>query len=291
MTLTMKAVTGAILATFLQSAFLLAADGVDSPAAPAAELTSEPPADGPAADDPGKAGTSTSDDQWHISFSPYLWLPGVHGDVGALGRNVGFKASPADLLSHFRLGVLGAVEARRKRLLLSTDLMYLRLNASNALPFEKLSAISANITANTVLLTPKIGVRMVDQEKLKIDFTTGFRFWYFGENLNFSPSALGLNYSASQSWISPLVGGRIEMPLSPKVAVIILGDVGGWGEGSQLEYQWVGVIGYKIKPKWTLQAGYRYLNADYKTGGNLGGVVNLTMSGVVFGLTGNLSKE
>jgi hypothetical protein len=132
---------------------------------------------------------------------------------------------------------------------------------------------------------------MVDQEKLKIDFTTGFRFWYFGENLNFSPSALGLNYSASQSWISPLVGGRIEMPLSPKVAVIILGDVGGWGEGSQLEYQWVGVIGYKIKPKWTLQAGYRYLNADYKTGGNLGGVVNLTMSGVVFGLTGNLSKE
>jgi hypothetical protein len=286
----MKFVTRAILATVVQGVLLLGADGVDPTAAPGAALTAEPPAADPAAADT-PATTSGSDGQWHLSVSPYLWLPGVHGDVGALGRDVGFRASVGDLLSHFRFGILGAVEARRNRLLLTTDLIYLRLGADNALPFERLQAISANITARTLLLTPKIGVRVIDKEKLKIDALTGFRFWYFQESVKFSPSLLGINYSRSQDWVSPLVGGRIEAPLSPKVGVVILGDVGGWGAGSQLEYQVAGLISYKVKPKWTLQTGYRYLNLDYKGNRNIGAVVNVTLSGVIFGLTRDLSRQ
>ena len=54
------------------------------------------------------------------------------------------------------------------------------------------------------------------------------------------------------------------MPLSPKLVVNILGDVGGWGAGSQLDYQIAGILGYKWTPKWTLQAGWRYLDVDYR---------------------------
>jgi hypothetical protein len=79
------------------------------------------------------------------------------------------------------------------------------------------------------------------------------------------------------------VGGRISTALSPKIAVTILGDVGGWGTGSQLEYQWAGLLGYKMKPGWTLQAGYRYLNVDYRT--SRGFIFNATTAGVMFGIT------
>ncbi|MBV8553435.1 MAG: hypothetical protein JOY54_19225 [Acidobacteriaceae bacterium] len=37
-------------------------------------------------------------------------------------------------------------------------------------------------------------------------------------------------------------------PLSPKLIVTILGDAGGWGAGSQLDYDIVGAIGYKLTP-------------------------------------------
>jgi hypothetical protein len=285
-----KVVTRAIIATLVLSPFLLAAGGEESTAASAAGLTAEPAAADSAAAGP-TAAASGSDGQWHLSVSPYLWLPGIHGDVGALGRDVGFKASPADLLSHFRFGLMGAVEARRNRLLLTTDLIYFRLGADNALPFERLGPTNANITFRAVLLTPKIGFRVIDNEKIKVDALTGFRYWHFGEDVSFSPSRSGLDYSASQNWVSPVVGGRIEAPLSPKLAVTILGDVGGWGAGSQLEYQVAGLLGYKIKPKWTLVAGYRYLNLDYHSGGNAGGVINLTLSGIVFGATVDLSKQ
>jgi hypothetical protein len=269
----------------------LAVNNASSIADSATGYDSEPSATDSSAADTAQSGTAGADDKWHVSVSPYLWLPGVHGDLGVRGRDVGFKASAGDLLSHFRFGLLGAVEARRNRLLLTNDLIFMRLSADNGLPFPRLGAISANVTANILLLTPKIGVRLINSEKIKIDALTGFRYWHFGENLTFSPGTLGLNYSPSQNWVSPLVGGRIEAPLSPKLALIIAGDVGGWGAGSQLEYQIAGVLSYQLKPKWTAQAGFRYLNVDYMGSGNAGGVVNLTLSGVVIGVTRNLSKE
>jgi len=83
--------------------------------------------------------------------------------------------------------------------------------------------------------------------------------------------------------VDPLVGGRIQMALSPKIVVNILGDVGGWNTGSKLEYQAAGLLGYKIKPALTLQVGYRYLNVDYR--GSRGVVFKATTAGVIFGAT------
>jgi hypothetical protein len=247
-------------------------------------LTADQSAAVPPTSGAGQTSTAAADSQWHFSVTPYLWFPGAHGEVGALDRNIGFRASAIDLLSHFRFGVEGAVEASRKRLLITLDLIALRL-AADKQPFPQLQAVTADITTHTVLLTPKIGFRLIDKEKIKIDGLTGIRYWHFGENLSFNPSALGLNLSASQNWVSPLVGGRIEAPLSSKLTLNIGGDVGGWGAGSQLEYQIGGALGYKINPKMALQAGYRYLFLDYLAGGDVGAVVKTALSGLIFGVT------
>jgi hypothetical protein len=268
--------------------YRLGSDGLDSSAAPTADVTAELPAADQSGSGTAAASGTGNDDQWHFSVSPYLYFPGIHGTVGALGRDVGFKASAADLLSHFRFGVMGIGEARRNRFLTSIDLMYMRLGENQALPFPNLLATTANLTANLVILTPKVGFRLINGEKIKADFLTGFRYWYFGENLNFTPSRLGLNFSKSQNWVDPLVGGRIEGALAPKVITTIAGDVGGWGTGSQLEYQIAGLLGYKLKPSMTLQGGYRYLYFDYQKSGPANAIVRTAMSGVIFGVTLNL---
>jgi hypothetical protein len=255
----------------------------NSTSSPTPAMAGEPPE---AAPDPPK-GATTQDGQWHLAVSPYLWLPGVHGTLGAFGREAGFKASVGDLLSHFRFGLLGVVEARRNRLLTTIDMMYMRLGDDKALPFPGFGATSANLTANVFILTPKVGLRLIDGKMIKADFLTGIRYWYFGENLNFSP-ATGLNFSRSQNFVDPLVGGRIEAPLSQKTVFTLAGDVGGWGTGSQLEYQVVGALGYKLKPNMTMQAGYRYLYMDYQKGGQAAPILKTAMSGVLLGVTLNL---
>jgi YfaZ precursor len=82
--------------------------------------------------------------------------------------------------------------------------------------------------------------------------------------------------------VDPLVGGRITGNLSPKVSVTVAGDVGGWGVGSQLDYQIVGLLSYRIKPALALEAGYRYLAVDYTNGNSF---VNTVTSGVLFGVS------
>jgi len=247
--------------------------------------TSDPPA-------PGSGGPpqveNAPDDQWHISLSPYLWFAGTHGTLGAFNRDVGYRASAIDLLSHFRFGLMAATEARHDRVLFPLDMMWIRLRDDRALPFPGLSATSANLKASMFILTPKTGFRVINAEKFKADFLTGLRYWHFGENLQFNPSLLGLNFSKSQNWVDPLVGGRLEAAVSQKAVVTVAGDVGGWGAASQLEYQLVGLLGYKLKPSMTLQAGYRYLYADYQKNGPANASNKFALSGIILGITLNI---
>ena len=234
-----------------------------------------------------RAGTASAGDAWHLAASPYLWFPGVHGTAtGPNGRGLSFRASPGDLLSNFRFGLMGAVEASRKRLVVTGDLLWIRLEDDRAIPFPGLAATSATIKASEFFLTPKVGLRLINREKIKIDALTGLRYWHLGEDLKFNPSLLGLNFSGSQDFVDPLVGGRIETALSDRILVNVLGDVGGWGTGSELEYQWVGLLGYRVNAAWTLQAGYRYLYVDKHS--SRGVIFNATTAGVVFGITLNL---
>ena len=249
-----------------------------------ADLPSSSDAEGATPATPGASappvGEPTSD--WHFAVSPYLWFPGVHGTVGARGHDASVHASPGDLLSHFRFGLMGLVDTRYKRIVIPVDMMWIRLGANNALPLTD-EAVTAHVKGQEFILTPKIGYRLVDSEIVKIDALTGFRYWHFGANLRLSTSETSTQtFSGSENWVDPLVGGRILANLSPKISVSIGGDVGGWNTGSLIDYQIGGVLGYRIKPAVVLQVGYRYLATDYRSGGT---TINLVTSGVLFGAT------
>jgi hypothetical protein len=234
-----------------------------------------------------QSSTSTSlpspnpnDGGWHFELSPYIWFAGTHGTVGALDRDVSAHASPSDLLSHFNFGLMGAAEARYNRFLLNGDMIWIRLSDSRALPFPALSATSADVRIGQFVWTSKVGYRVIENKKFKADANVGVRYWHLGQRLNFNPSILGLNLTASQSWADIVVGGRLQLPLGPKVSFDVLGDVGGWNATAKLDYQFAGLLSYRLGQKWTLSAGYRYLFVDY---GTRTALYNMVTSGAVLG--------
>jgi hypothetical protein len=275
-------------------ALFLAGNDADSTAAPPSAMTGEPtatdppPTKGPQAPGHPQVAGHAKKDEWRLSVTPYLWFPGVHGTLGAFDRDVNVHASPTDLLSHFRFGLMAAADARWKRFVLPLDVFWVRLADDKALPFPNLAAKTADVKAGELVLTPKVGYRLADEGKIKFDVVTGFRYWHLSQNLKFSPSTLNLDISPSQNWVDPLVGVRIQTPLSRRLEVNLTGDVGGWGVGSQLDYQVAGVLGYKIKENVTLQAGYRYLDVNYHAGGARSFLFDAALSGVAFGFTINL---
>ena len=234
---------------------------------------------------PGSAKTpATNDDTgFHFDLSPYLWFAGAHGIVGARGHDVGFSATPGDLLSHFDIGLMGAAEIRYDRLVLNGDLIWIRLSDNKALPFPGLNSISADARVGELVWTSKIGYRGVDRKRIKIDGNAGLRFWHLGQNLKFNPSYLGLNFNGSQNWADFVVGGRVQLPVGQKAVVVVLGDVGGLNAMAKEDYQFAGLLEYKFRPKWTLGAGYRYLFVDYRLGPLP--TYNMVTSGALMGLT------
>jgi hypothetical protein len=239
----------------------------------------------PSAVAPTDASAPTGD--WHFSVSPYLWFPGVHGGIGVNSTQlIGIHSSAADLLSHFRFGLMGLVEPSYKRIVMPLDIMWVRLGDDKAL--TNLGTVG-NFKGSEFILTQKIGYQLVKTKMITIDALGGFRYWHLGQSVSFTTNTL--NFSASQNWVDPLVGGRITGNLSPKVSVTVAGDVGGWGAGSQIDYQIAGLLGYRIKPAVALQVGYRYLAVDYRNGGQFANntrFANLVTSGVVVGATINL---
>jgi hypothetical protein len=238
----------------------------------------------PNAPDPQNTAAAANDDGWHFGVTPYIWFAGVSGTVGALGHDVGIHVSPGDLLSHFDIGAMAAVEARKNRLVLPVDFLFIKLKADKGVPLNDF-VNSIQFKGTVVILAPKAGYRIVDHEKLKVDALAGIRYWHIGETLNAQPQLFN-GFSRSQNWVDAIAGGKIEMALSEKALVTISGDAG--GGGADLDYQAIGALGYRLGKKAILQLGYRYLYVNYHNNPPPSFLFDAHLSGAILGVTFNL---
>jgi hypothetical protein len=227
---------------------------------------------------PAKADTSDPADQgWHVDAAPYLWFAGIDGTVGAAGRQASVHVSAGDVLSNLNIGIMGAVEARYNRIVIPIDFMWVKLSDDKATPLG-LVATSVNVKINEDIFTPKIGYRVVSTRRFKADALIGVRYWHLGTTLKLQPSVLGNSFYSSADWVDAVEGAKFQAMLTPKTILTVAGDAG--GGGSRLDYQVVGLIGYKLK-RVTLQGGWRYL-VIHKQPTN-GSFADLAQTGVIVG--------
>jgi hypothetical protein len=232
---------------------------------------------------PQKA-TPADDNDWHLGISPYLWFAGVHGNVGARGYTASVHASATDVLSHFNIGLMGAVEARKKRFVAPVDYMWIKLSDDKAFPgVGDLGADSIKAKMTSSILTPKVGYRFADYVKLQADALVGIRYWHLGTNLTLEPSSIQ-TVTQSANWVDVVAGAKFVMPLSPKAMITVLGDAG--GGGASVDYQVAGLLGYKVKPTVTLQAGWRYLDVNYRPNSSF--IYDVAQTGLLLGVTFNV---
>src|SRR5271167_4910848 len=71
--------------------------------------------------DPPQQQTSSFDDSWHFDVAPYVWFPGIHGTVGALGHDASVHVTGSDVLSNFQGGVAGMLNIRKGRIVIPLD--------------------------------------------------------------------------------------------------------------------------------------------------------------------------
>jgi hypothetical protein len=84
------------------------------------------------------------------------------------------------------------------------------------------------------MLAQKIGYRVIDSEKFKLDGLIGFRYWHLANTLTLQPQ-IASGFYGSAHWVDAVGGARFQAMLSPKVTFTVLGDAG--SGGANLDYQ------------------------------------------------------
>jgi hypothetical protein len=223
----------------------------------------------------------SSDPGFHIDITPYLWFSGINGTVGIRGYDASVHASASDVLSNFDIGFMIGVVPRYNRIVFPIDFMWIKLSDTKGLPFDQ-GFYSAKATLKETIFTQKVGYRLVDRSRFKLDALFGYRYWHGSTTLSLQPMvANGLSDSAG--WVDAVAGARFDIGLTNKLFVTVFGDAG--GGSAKYDYQIGGVLGVRIAQKWNLGAGYRYIAVNYQSRTPSNFLYNVAMSGVVIGAT------
>ena len=209
---------------------------------------------------------------WQYKVTPYAWLLAIEGHTRVKGIKVDLDVSFSDILDEINYGVMVEAEARKGRLGFTANVLYANLGNTRSLGPIRIDPDINQLWASLVGyyrlgpwdLDSKAGT---DGPHLIVDPYAGIRYTYLDVDVDFSP---GPDLSSDQDWVDPIIGLRTIWQLSPRWSVVALGDIGGFGVGSDFQWQATGLAAYRFSlfgdEDAKFLAGYRALYQDYSTG-------------------------
>jgi len=260
---------------------------------------------------------------WHFRITPYVWIPGVSGDVTVRGNPVDIDFNVFDVFDSGSSGVdldslaalMGYLEVGKGRWSVYGDVVWGKFGLSgdavaqrHPTPNLSLSAgANAGLDYETTMLESGVAYEVANwsgaQSSTALDLLGGARYWNQELDLSLAVTGavdfgrLGLERSGSRAvarsgtidWVDPFVGLRVRHKLAPGQELQFLGDVGGFGVGS--DFSWQLFAGYSFDFSFwqsTLHGlvGYRALAVDYSEGsGTNANSIDLVLHGPVAGLS------
>ncbi len=228
--------------------------------------------------------TSSNSSDWHIEWVPiYLWFTALDGNLGVGGKTIPISASFSDVLDRLNIAYMTAADVRKHRVGVLTDFQYLDLSSSEmSTPFGLLYS-SAHTDSQEYILDPEIYVRVFENSKGSVDAFAGIRYWHLRSNLDLRAGLLPAFHAGdSKDWVDPVLGARFRLNLRKGWFVMLKGDAGGFGAGSQETWQIYTGGGKEFKQRYSVFLGYRRLSVDYRDGGF---IYDTNMNGALVGFS------
>jgi opacity protein-like surface antigen len=234
------------------------------------------------ASQPSPAPVAASDSgALHIVWAPaYLWMTGLKGNIGVKNYAVPVNASFADVFDNLNLGYMGAIDLRKRRLGLLTDVVYSKLTTQEtATPFGLLYS-NARSRSKSLIVDPEFYGRVIETNKYSVDAFAGVRVWRLDNGLDLRAGLLpALSLDQTESWADPVLGGRFRANLPKNFFATFKGDA---GIGPNETWQIYSGGGKEFRKKYDLILAYRRLDVHYRSGGFL---FDTSMSGLLLGMT------
>lgn len=211
--------------------------------------------------------TPEGEPAWSYRLAPYLWLPTVSGELRGDGADPPAETETS-LLDLLDSAVLIVGEARTDRWGLLGEFNYLDLSAGASTDGTVYLGAEAGLQGTMASLAANY--RVFDRTGATLDLLAGVRAWWLDLSIDYRAGSLpAKSVRRSNNWIDPIVGLRGSIAATDTIFLTGLVDFGGFGVGSDLQWEADVAVGYRFGQTVALSLGYRHLAIDFRDGGIL----------------------
>lgn len=221
----------------------------------------------------------TTDSGWRVGTSMYIWTTRLDGDMTFRGRTVPVDVPFDKIFDNLKFTFMGLVEVGKGRWSFMSDLFYAKLEPS-------VSTARADFDSQIEQFIGNFAVfyNVVDNPTTRFDVYGGARVNWMETDVKVRGKVLGIvdfDESAEKTWIDPIVGFRVHHDFTDKWFIRALADIGGFEISSDLTWQAMASLGYRITDHASVGLGYRAVYTDYTSGGT---TYDVTSHGLLLGL-------
>lgn len=232
------------------------------------------------------ARAETSDEaapQWEVGLTAYFWASGMNGNVGTIegAQPVAVDMSFGDIFKQLKFAGMAMVQARHDRFVMDGDIQFVSLSGSKSLSIRDADLLDGHLDTSTFIGSALAGYRVTQTPRVTIDLMAGGRVNSVKNKLKLSGPLRSVEGKVTQTWVDPIVGAQVSVPVSSKTSLALYGDVGGFGVSSHFTWQLLGAVQYDFSHHWRASAGWRHYAVDYRNGAFL---YDVALSGPILGI-------
>ena len=212
---------------------------------------------------------------WDFRGFFYLWGASIGGET-TQGQSI--DVSFGDIVENLDFGIMGSLQARRNRVAVFGDAIYLAISdGGNALVGPGIPA-SADVEVEGFVFTTGVGYDMMSAEKELLNGFGGLRYVDLSTDVNLGVPGGSIRLGDGLSNLDAVVGLRGAYDLSDRWELLYYADIG--AGDSDLTWQAAVTFDYEINSRWSASFGYRHLAWDL---GNADTISDLSFSGPFVG--------
>lgn len=242
----------------------------------------------------------TTNSPWGFNLTAYLWMAGNKGNMSVGPFNRSIDSSFIDIVNksrRFPLGFMGRVEGNYDRFGLFLDGNYMDIalkpilgnvgsgidSSVGIMDYGAKYRIFGAIAADTPAYKNQKRPNMLEV------YVAGRTIWLDNSTTLTAPfTGRAANLSVSQTFTSPILGGRFMVDFTPEIFMLVDANGGGFGVDSvDFTGSVAGLVGYRFMDfdiPLSIQAGYKAVRYDVDKGGPI--QTSATLNGPFLGLTG-----
>ena len=206
------------------------------------------------------------------------WGSAINGTVGIKGVSGGIHESFSSLWDHLDWVAPLAIDARYQKWGFHVDGQIVQL--AETFNTRGVIYLSGTLKMQQAFANFNVNYQVVDNDRWKINTSIGGRYNYLSLSGNlqsrFPAVRPNLDETGSTSWVDPILGVDTTVHIYKPLSFEILEDVGGFGVGSHITYQFYGAANVQLTRRMFMDVGYRYLYTNYSENGN---TYNVAMKG------------